>query len=170
MEFYMLMVQETGEYLPEDKMSYTKSELVAKDSGAPPRLFTDAPAAKRALTWWKKGKFGQESEWDELRGTYSYYGCDTNPAPVPERENQNVEVVRVNLLKMEPIKRLTSHKKTTISGRGDIYDILSADSKFSAGDFDIGEKIFMDGKEGLVTCIEGPFHDRFGIGFKENTK
>ena len=97
-EYWVIRHKPSGGYLPVLptglRAGYTHTE---PDLTAVPRLFGDAAAAKRALTWWLKGtlhvtKTGGQWGFEEYDETW-------HDTVMPDRKAEDMEVVPV-LLKL----------------------------------------------------------------------
>ena len=94
-EYWVIRHKPSGGYLPilpsGLRAGYTHTE---PDTQAIPRLFTDAAAAKRALTWWLKGitHVDHSKSIDTWMGPGEYeetWGLDE----MPERKLEDMEVL-----------------------------------------------------------------------------
>jgi len=96
MEFWIIRHKPTGGWLPEVHKGYTFSE--PQDYGVP-RLFGNAAAAKRALTWWLKGTLHVTTYQSNNPETWMEVEQDWHEQEMPERKLEDMEVIPV-LLKL----------------------------------------------------------------------
>ena len=96
MEFWIIRHKPSGGFLPElsgVRAGYTHTE---PQTHGVPRLFTEAAAAKRALTWWLKGTLSVSRYRDDFTMEYDE---TWHEEAMPDRKIEDMEVVSV-LLKL----------------------------------------------------------------------
>jgi hypothetical protein len=98
---WMIVHRPTGGFLPESCGGYTRTEPTC-DPLEVPRLFPTEVAARKALTWWLKGKHRLHCEvWsghDTLGGLNEVvYSGPSKPEPVESRKAEDMAVVPMRL-------------------------------------------------------------------------
>ncbi len=99
-EYWVIRHKPSGGYLPVLpsglRAGYTHTEPSTFDI---PRLFMDAAAAKRALTWWMKGVTSVDRYQSTNPDSWGEVNEDWHEQEMPDRKLEDMEVVPV-LLKL----------------------------------------------------------------------
>lgn len=98
MNYFIIVDEATGEWLPQTKGGFTGVEPTKAE---PPRLYVDETSAKISLSIWKRGWLQQRVSKD-----YSYFGGDTEvwneTTKQPHRLKMKMAVIPVSVNRLHP--------------------------------------------------------------------
>lgn len=97
MRFFVIKHLPTGGYLPAGGKHLGGHTNQGPSTTRPPRLFTKASSASKALGAYTKGKWTESGSW----GEYGWEPGGPEPAPKTARNANEFRVVKVDVLEVE---------------------------------------------------------------------